>query len=837
LREAHNLWEPSDMHHAPSRFHWRTRLWYSLLLGVCAIWPAAVRAQWSSVGRMPPPQRVEGGIEYRNDGEVVRISVIEAGIVRVRYSRGRSLPPESSYAVLPGMRRSQAAFEFSSEASADRLRTAELRVDISRDPFRIRLRDAQGQALEQDASAGMASDSDGRVQVWKSLSADAHLFGFGEKGGLLDKRGARAAGSSLVMWNTDAFAYDDTIDPLYDAIPFFMTIQNGRAHGTFFDNTWRSTFDIGRISPNLMSFGAEGGEMDYYILAGPRPADVLRRYALLTGPTPLPPLWALGYQQCRYSYYPQSRVMEIAKGFRDRKIPADGIWLDIHYMDGYRVFTWDPARFPQPRQMLAELAAMDLKTVTIVDPGVKLDPGYAVYDGGVEAGVFARKPDGQLYSGRVWPGTSVFPDFTHAPVRQWWAGHVSDFVAAGLAGIWIDMNEPAVMGVPTATMPDDVVFRRDGQPVTHAQVHNVYGQQMSLATQEGLLQRRPDQRPFVLTRATYAGGQRYAAVWTGDNVASWAHLKSGIGTLLGMGISGYPFVGSDIGGFSELGPADAELFTRWMQAGAFFPFMRAHTILEAPDKEPWAFGPEHERMNRSAIERRYEFLPYIYNCFYQSFRSGMPVMRALLVEYPDDAATYDASDEFLVGPDLLVAPVVTPRATAREVYLPRGTWYDLRTDAAHDGGKKISVEANNNEIPLFAAEGAILFRASPMQSTAEWPSAGLTFDVFARRFTEREYYEDDGASFAYLQQGYFRRTISVRPETQRVTVTLGAAEGTYSPRRARNAIALHFAHSPAGVTLNGRALPASDVHFDQARAVLTVEIPQARARQTVVVNW
>ena len=826
------------MYNVPGLCVSRARLAFSLLLAFCSFGLNPLRADWKGVGPMSRAERVEGGVEYRNDSGVVRISVIQPGIVRVRYGRGKELPATDSYAVLPAMQRAKTAFVFSSEGAVDHLTTSELRVEIARTPFRLRFLDPQGRVLEQDTGAmGMAYDPEGRPRVWKDLSDDAHLFGFGEKSGLLDKRGARSGGSTQVMWNTDAFGYDDTTDPLYDAIPFFLTLRNGRAHGTFFDNTWRSSFDIGRISPKIMSFGAEGGELDYYVLAGPLPADVLRRYAELTGPMPLPPLWSLGYQQCRYSYYPDSRVMEVAKSFREKKIPADAIWLDIHYMNGYRIFTWDSKRFPQPKQMLQDLSAINFKTVAIIDPGVKLDPGYNVYDSGVKAGVFARSPDGKLYSGRVWPGASVFPDFTNAPARQWWAQQISDFVSNGLAGIWIDMNEPAVMGAPGGTMPDDVVFRHNGSAVTHAEIHNVYGQQMSLATQEGLLQHSPNQRPFVLTRATYAGGQRYAAVWTGDNVAGWRHFKDGVGTLLGMGISGYPFVGNDIGGFSDSGPADAELFTRWIQAGAFFPFMRAHTVPEAPDKEPWAFGPEHEAFNRHAIERRYQLLPYLYNCFYQTSRTGMPIIRALMLQYPDDTATYDAADEFLVGADLLVAPIVAPQSKARQVYLPRGTWYDLRTDAVERGGRRVDVAASEDEIPLFVAEGGILFRAPTMQSTAEWPFSEVIFDVFAHQATEREYYEDDGSSYTHLQEGYFKRSISVKPEIGGITVDLGAAQGTFTPRHVRNTIALHFAKAPQAVSLNEQQLPAEAIQFDQTRSILSLRIPQSGARQKIAVRW
>ena len=476
----------------------------ALILAVCGFGIHPLRADWTSIATMPPAQSADGGVEYRNQQGIVRLTVVQTGIIRVRFSRGKEFGPDDSYAALPvAMQPSKVTFEFSTGVTADRLQTSLLTVEINRNPFRLRFLDAEGRLLDQDMDAmGMAYDPKGRVRVWKDLATDSHFFGFGEKTGLLDKHGTRNSGSSLVMWNSDTYAYDNTTDPLYAAIPFFMTLRNGVAHGTFFDNTWRSSFDVGRQSPSSLSFGAEGGELNYYVIAGPLPADVLRRYAELTGPIPMPPLWSLGYHQCRYSYYPDTRVMEIAKGFRQRHIPADAIWLDIHYMDGYRLFTWDRERFPQPTEMMRNLAELNLKTVAIVDSGVKADPGYGAYESGVKAGVFVKNPDGKLYTGRVWPGDSVFPDITDARARKWWAGQISEFVSNGLAGIWLDMNEPAVMEAPGGTMPDDVVFHHNGSAVSQARIHNVFGQQLSLATQEGLLQLRPDRRPFVLTRAT-----------------------------------------------------------------------------------------------------------------------------------------------------------------------------------------------------------------------------------------------------------------------------------------------------------------------------------------------
>jgi alpha-glucosidase len=785
-----------------------------------------------SLGDMPAGRPLPQGVEYRNQQGAVRITVVAPGLIRVRFAPTPQFGRDHSYAVTAGGTQAADA-QFTPGTDRDRLRTAGMTVEIQRKPFRLRFLDDGGQVRDEDyALDGMASDG-GRVRVWKALRDDDHFYGFGEKTGPLDKRGMKLGGTALGMWNSDVFGYDNSTDPLYDDIPFFMVLRDSRVHGIFFDNTYRSTFDIGKESRAYYAFGAEGGELDYYMMAGPRPADVLARYADLTGHMPLPPLWAVGYQQCRYSYYPESKVRAIAREFRDRRIPADALWFDIHYMKDYRVFTWDRERFPAPEQLLTDLDHAGFATVAIVDPGVKKDPGYAVYDDGVARDVFLHMPDGSLFVGPVWPGPSVFPDFTRTATRTWWADQIARFSSAGLSGIWNDMNEPSVFDVASATMPDEVVFGNDGQPSTHAEDHNVYGQQMTRASRDGLLQLRPHARPFVLTRATYAGGQRYAAVWTGDNTADWAHLRDGVTTLLGMGISGYPFVGNDIGGFA--GGGSPELWTRWVAPAAFFPFMRAHADVHAPPKEPWVFGEPWEAYNRRAIERRYTFLPYIYNTFYESSQSGMPMMRALVLEYPDDPATYSLSDEFLFGRDLLVAPVLALGDSGRDVYFPPGTWYDAERLTAFAGKRQAAVAAPIGALPLFVREGAILFRAPVMQTTREVATAPLSFEVFAKSATTRAYYEDDGA----LDGASALREVRYTPDASGAQLQLSATRGAYQPQHKENLAVIHFARRPQTVVWRTRnqEQALTTWTFDDAGQTLTIRFPQTSTDAAVVVRW
>lgn len=815
-----------------SRSITRRLTWLLPPLGAGLLVAGSTARSWRSLGNMPAGRRIPQGVEYRNQQGAVRVTVVAPGVIRVRFSPTPRFGRDHSYAVRDSALQ-QGDAQFTPGADRDRLHTTGTTVEIQRQPFRLRFLDDAGRPRDEDyAPDGMAFDGQ-RVRVWKALRDADHFYGFGEKTGPLDKRGAKLGGTVQVMWNSDVFGYDNSTDPLYDDIPFFLVLRDSRVHGIFFDNTYRSTFDIGKESRAYYDFGAEGGELNYYYIGGPGPADVLARYADLTGHLELPPLWSLGYQQCRYSYYPESKVRSIAHEFRSRRIPADALWFDIHYMNGYRVFTWDHERFPAPERLLGDLDSAGFATVAIVDPGVKKDPGYSVYDDGVARDVFVHMPDGSLFVGPVWPGPAVFPDFTRAASRSWWADQIARFSSTGLTGIWNDMNEPSVFNVASATMPDEAVFANDGQRSSHAEDHNVYGQQMSRATHDGLLQLRPHERPFVLTRATYAGGQRYAAVWTGDNTADWEHLRDGITTLLGMGISGYPFVGNDIGGFA--GAGSAELWTRWAEAAAFFPFMRGHADVHSPPKEPWAFGEPWEGYNRRAIERRYTWLPYIYNAFVESAHNGMPMMRALVLEYPDDPATYNLSTEFLLGHDLLLAPVLTPGDSAREVYFPRGTWYDAEHLQEFAGQRGATVEAPIGAIPLFVREGAIVFRAPVMQTSRELTTAPLTFEVFAKTATARSYVEDDGKFDGASSQ----REVRFTPDASGATFQLTAASGAYRSPRQEDVAVIHFARRPQRVTSRrgSEDQALTTWTFDDAAQTLVVRFPHTSEAVALAIRW
>ncbi|MFN2444431.1 MAG: glycoside hydrolase family 31 protein [Vicinamibacterales bacterium] len=753
------------------------------LLLLLASSPAA--AQWTSLGEMPAPSRVADGLAFRNAQGIVSITAAAPDIVRVRFSPSRDFGRDHSYAIV-NRTLGDPQVDLRVGRRQSHIVTPSLTVSIQHAPFRISVADASGNDLDADDAERGIAFSGRAVRVWKRLRDDEQVYGFGEKTGRLNKRGRQLGGYSYTMWNSDTFAYETDTDPIYVSVPFYLVLRGGRTHGIFLDNTFRSNFDVGHTSPGLMSFGAEGGELNYYLIYGPEPKRVIQRYTEMTGRMPLPPRWVLGYHQCRYSYYPDSRVRFIAQNFRERRIPADVIWLDIHYLDGYNPFTWDRERFPDPPGLVRDLRRDGFRTVTIVDAHPKKEVGYAPYDSGLAGDHFVKNPDGSVYEAPVWPSQatkspapSVFPDFSKPAAREWWGGLYKSLTDIGIAGIWNDMNEPAVFNTPTGTMPLDVRHAGEGQPTDHREIHNVYGLLMTQSTYEGLRRLRPDERPFILTRASFAGGQRWSAIWPGDNISTWEHLRATIPMLTGMGLSGLTFVGSDIGGFA--GAPSAELYTRWLQAGVFYPFMRTHTTLGTPDQEPWSYGAAHEAYNRAAIELRYQLLPHIYNVMAESAVSGLPAMRPLVLEYPDDQQTWALDNAFMFGGDLLIAPVLNEAERERDVYLPKGDWYDFWTGTRTAGGANVRTPVTLERIPIFVRGGAFIFRQPVVQHTGEMPGQPLEVHVFPAPSSEAVLYEDDGETMAHEKGQSMRRRFRQSRTDAAVTIDVGAPEGPFRP--------------------------------------------------------
>ncbi|MEJ5999382.1 glycoside hydrolase family 31 protein [Paucibacter soli] len=730
------------------------------------------RAALRSVGAVVQATKSDDGVDLRlSSGARARIGFITPEVVRVRIisAKGSFEPDTASYALTDAPPRAKAMTSINA-ASVELRSSSGTLVRIQRSPeLAIAIFDTAGRLISADDPARPTSFDarEGSFETAKRRDDYELYYGFGEKALPLSRHQQQ-----LVMWNADVPDYAPGHDPSYQAIPFFIALHEGRSHGLFFNNSWRSWFDMGKTDPKRYRFGSAGGELDYFVFTGGAersPARVLQDYTALTGRGALPPRWALGYQQSRWSYQTQDEVLRIAREFRQRRIPADVLYLDIDHMDGFRVFSWNPTTFPQPREMLNELHGQGFRAVTIVDPGIKRDKGYAIYRGGHAAGVFMKNADGSELQAKVWPGVCAFPDFTAPAARDWFGRLYQEPLDLGVDGFWNDMNEPGVFAPdgfdkpeislgPQKTFALDARHAGDGRPGSHARYHNVYGMQMARASFEGLRRLRPEQRPMVLTRAGFAGVQRYAAVWTGDNSPTWTHLALTIPMLSNLSVSGVPFVGADVGGF--MGSPSAELYTRWLQAAALTPFLRTHSNDVSASREPWAFGPEHERINRAAIELRYQLLPYLYSLFETSERTGLPPMRPLWFAYPADTQASLVDDQFLLGGDLLVAPVLREAERQRSVYFPKGdAWLDWWSGQRHEGGTYATIAAPLERLPLFIRVGATVPTQAPVQHTGEMltqAAAALTLVAAWGGAGDSELFQDAGEGYGY-RQGAARR--------------------------------------------------------------------------------
>jgi alpha-glucosidase len=729
------------------------------------------------------PQQIipaPGGLTATAEGLTLQITALRDDILRVRMWKGDAVPEDASWAVLPQARTSSVPIT----PEANGFTTQLLRVSVS-DHLLLTVTDLQGNILQKDASPVLWEGT--RFTISKQRSFDDHFFGLGDKPGPLDR-----GGQAFTMWNTDAFGWQESTDPIYKTVPFFLDVNRGRTLGVFLDNTWRSNFDFGRDDVYRYTFGAPNGPIDYYLIYGPEPKQVVTDWAWLTGPTPVPPLWALGFQQSRYSYFPESQLREIAQRMRKDRIPSDVLWLDIDFQHENWPFTVNQKAFPDFRGMVKDLAQEQFKVVVITDLHVAHQPnvGYAPYDTGLAGDHFVKNPDGSIYVGKVWPGPAVFPDFTRAQTRQWWGGLFKTFVDDGVAGFWNDMNEPAVFDGPGKTMPDDVQHRIDEpgfrkRTAPHLEIHNIFGMQNARGTYEGELALRPNERPFVMTRATYAGGQRYSTTWTGDNSSTWNHLRMTIPQLVNLGLSGFSLAGADVGGFAGSPPPD--LLTRWIELSAFQPIDRDHSAKGTRMHEVWVDGPEQENIRRHFIEERYRLMPYLYTVAEETSHDGLPINRPLFLEFPhatDDGSPYDLTtggSEFLFGRDILVAPNPSPEEVAPyTIHLPPGTWYDYWTGEQFRfnnlsgtldleqrdkvlAQKPLMVTPRLDQLPVYVRGGTILPIAPLTQSTVELPNGPLTLRVFPHAAEVNivepcagEVYTDDGHTFGY-RTGEFAR--------------------------------------------------------------------------------
>ena len=718
------------------------------------------------------------------------ISVMAQDILRIQRQGERT---RASYAVQEGIQK-QAAGERFTNVCADShelvLETACMKVIVDED-LHVDIYNQQGELICQDyrqeRSVGdnlsqdeinqmiqeghVVHGGNGHLQYEevKVLSPDVSFYGLGDKTGYLNK-----FGYDYEMWNSDnpdPQLEIPTFRAMYKSIPFLLVRSEKFSYGIFYDNTFRTYWDLGYEDTRYFYFGAEDGGMDYYVLAGDTLQKVVGQYTRLTGVTPMPQRWTLGYHQSRWSYMDKDEVLSLAENFRKYRIPCDAIHLDIDYMDDFKVFTWDEEKFPQPDKLTEKLTEEGIKIVTIIDPGTKVEAGYDVYEEGIKENYFARDNSGEVYQNVVWPGDSVYPDYTNPKVREWWGDLHKRLVDKGVRGIWNDMNEPASFKGP---LPDDVRFTDGNDELMHKEVHNIFGHLMTRSAFEGM-KKHDGRRPFVITRACYSGSQRYGTFWTGDNHSIWAHLQMANPQLCNAGMSGLPFIGTDIGGFGS--NTTKELLCRWVQVGCFSPLCRNHSAKYTRRQEPWLFDKETLDIYRQYINLRYHLLPYYYDLFWEHTQDGMPVMRPLVLNYEQDKCTWECNDEFMIGNSVLVAPVVWQGVRKRSVYLPEGLWHDFTGEKTYEGGRYHLIDAPLDTCPVFVKDKTILpvYPFGQLDSTDDAPEDVLYLKVWDSEnsvhqvvYDEEEsacisandfvfetiHYQDDGESLDFEQGAY-----------------------------------------------------------------------------------
>jgi len=736
---------------------------------------------FTTLPRITDSRETRRGVELSAGNEHVRFDFVKGDVLRIKISQQGELDATPTFAVVKD--------EFGTPEFTRRrtprgvvLRTSALKVRIAFDPFHFDVFRADGSAVLRSVEGDAYRSQDGEWRVRRSKTSKDTILGLGEKTQPFNHNGRRVS-----MWNTDVLApasdgsvrvhdnpdspltpTNDHFDPYYISINLHYHLPHNHpelAAASFIDCGYKLNYDF--TDARTYEIHGEGGQLTEYVFAGPSIKQILQRYTELTGRMSPPPLWALGHHQCRWHDYEERDVNRLARTYRRKELPCDTLWLDIDYMDEYRVFTWNEEKFPHHAAMLKKLKREGFRVITIIDPGVKIDPGYAVFDEGAEHGLLCKTEEGEIYVGQAWPGETAFPDFVKEEARRWWGRLNAEHVRSGLAGIWNDMNEPSTGTVPPFAMR----FDRDGQNHPHERYRNQYALLMAMGTVMGLRDAMPELRTFVLSRAGFAGMQRYAANWTGDNCADWKHLAMSLPMNANLGLSGQPFVGSDIGGF--LGDTSAELLVRWYQYGVFQPFVRNHLCKGQREHYPWSFGPETENHIRSALELRYKLLPYIYSAFIHSAESGEPIQRPLAYEWQDHPESVANTSEFLFGDHILVAPVITEGQTRRSLYLPGGDWQCFYSGEHIKGGQTIEVDAPHEHIPLFVRSGAIIPCIQPIQTTEGYAPETIELHVYVPErngSTVSILHEDDGLTDDYRHGAFVRTRFKLTRQGRQLTL-------------------------------------------------------------------
>lgn len=752
---------------------------------------------------------------------IMEMQVLRDSVLRFRYGTRGKLEPDFSYAIDEDGLRGYNHLEITEEKDFYIVSTSKLVCKIEKASLQHKIYDKKGNLINEDELGFHYEESyefgGNVVKMSKKAQAKESFYGMGDKPMHSNLKGKR-----VQNWVTDEYAFGKDKDPIYKSIPFYIGLNNNQAYGVFFDNSFRSFFDFCQERHAVTSFWAQGGEMNYYFIYGPDMPQVVKSYTNLTGKAELPPMWALGYHQCKWSYYPESRVREVASQFRALQIPCDGIYLDIDYMDGFRCFTWNKEYFPDPKKMVSDLDKDGFKTVVIIDPGIKIDKDYSVYREALEKDYFCKRADGPYMIGKVWPGECNFPDFTKPEVRTWWSGLFKELISeVGVKGVWNDMNEPAVMEVPNKTFPNDVRHDYDGHPCSHRKAHNVYGTQMARATYNGVKKYIYPKRPFVITRSAYSGAQRYGSSWTGDNVASWEHLWVANIQVQRMCISGMSFTGTDIGGFAE--QPTGELYARWIQLGVFHPFCRTHSSGHHGDQEPWTFGEEVLDISRKFIELRYTLLPYLYTAFYEYAEEGIPILKPIFYVDQEDEQTHYRTDEFVFGQHILVCPILEPNSKGRRMYLPRGLWYNFWTNELLSGGKEIWVDADLDSMPIFVKSGGIIPRYPVQQYVGEKQIEELKLQVYYKNGVEKStVFEDAQDGYDYKKGRFSLRNFKLTGKENDMVLQQFKSGNFITEYDSFKIELIGLPFVPKKIQVDNVYVSLDDVHFDKKKMTLKV---------------
>ncbi|MHA1694384.1 MAG: glycoside hydrolase family 31 protein [Candidatus Helarchaeota archaeon] len=765
------------------------------------------RRKFVFIGKIESFTHNNNKFNFKSTNGLVRITILSERIFRLQATNRDDFVSDYSWVVIKN-KWDNVEISLNENEEYFEISTQYLKLKIERDPFRLTVFDTDDSIWKDAEFGSIGWDKETFVYI-KKLPNDEHFFGFGEKTGALDKRGYY-----YIMKTRESAGYQDKTDPLYQSHPFFISVRHGKSYGIFLDNTWETFFDMGKKFNDHYFFGAKNGDLNLYFFYGPTMKEVITGYTELIGRILLPPIWSLGYFQSRWGYKNQEIVSRIAHELRSRKIPADSIVLDIDYMDGYRVFTWNNKRFPDKNFFKKYNEGDGFNFVTIVDPGIKIDKNYFMYNEGIKNDYFVKKKNGKYWKGYVWPGAVHFPDFTKEETREWWGKKLKILLDRAITGIWNDMNEPSFNIQPYAhrVKTKDLIFYDNGLNTPFEKNRNVYGLLMAKATHDGLLKLRPNKRPWILTRSGFAGIHRYAAVWTGDNTSNWKHLAMSIPMLLNMSISSIPQCGADIGGFNIWFTAFRKLFfklnkiliIRWHQLGAFYPFSRNHTLKQSKPQEPWEFGEKAENIIKKYINLRYHWLPYFYNLFIECSKTGIPPMRPLILEFPDDEICYRIDYQFMWGSYILFAPIIKKHQKIHKIYLPEGVWIDYWSNKKFNGKQFIEIVPKIEDIPIFIKSNAIIPCQPQMLYFKEKQLNPLIIELYPNDKGESTFIfqEDDGESLNYLKNEFCTTKFTLKIYEKTISFNIDKRIGNYIPNKRDYLVIFKAIQKPQKVILN-----------------------------------